>query len=868
MRRSPARTLRFSREAPPSFLLLALLLLALSWLPSSCSEGRPPQVFGRIEDLARGGKCAEARSLLETSLRDHPDWDLRYPKAHERLRFLVDRYTRAYEKGEEYLEDLVRKYGRNDAIVAARSWMAGSRDRYLKTAVRRLLSELPRIAAKVEESGAEAGAGEAASEDAGSAQVGQEAEGLRARDLLDRALDVIEGRIGEEGFAVVLEELRALLLEAGSEADKVRERIWAVQARARKAMKADIARAETLWRTEGSGPALSFLEERLPLYPERGPLAGLLHLRDGILRETRAAIARKRMASKPPRTGSPVAPPPRGTGGERGSERTSTGRTGPIPPRPPVSKEGGDPIREGEDALARRDFREAARRFDEVARTLEDAASAAAGPWRRQADLCGILAACLKTLSSRIAENPKRFAALDLGGGRKGRLKAYRRGVLTYATEEGEEVRELASLSDPALASLFEAAAKTAGEKAAAAWLDLRAGRSEAALALCRKAWEDEGTRDLVSFLVALSRDEVAGPGGYELVGGAFFAPREIERIEKRKSLLAEIDRILRLREDEERERRFTKLLEMDASLLPVLSGELRARRNAIRKRLSNSKVRASLRKLRAVREELDKRRAHAMALIFDTEKYFYPYRPPAVSPEKAKEYWKVQAEVDRRVAAVREVWEGKQAVVSLPKKVAAEIETFRWIERKLRDLGEAPPKEEGLEVLLARARTDIRNFALDERDARRIRAANRILEENRKKLAAWLEEKRVSRAEADLIQMTNRYRMMMGVPPLRADSRLILSSHGHSREMSKLGYFSHFSPNPQRKTPSMRMKLAGYPGGGGENIALHSSVPGAFDGWLHSSGHHRNLLRRSHKDLGCGIVGRYYTQNFGAGTR
>ncbi len=115
-------------------------------------------------------------------------------------------------------------------------------------------------------------------------------------------------------------------------------------------------------------------------------------------------------------------------------------------------------------------------------------------------------------------------------------------------------------------------------------------------------------------------------------------------------------------------------------------------------------------------------------------------------------------------------------------------------------------------------------------------------------------------------MKLTNDYREMMGVTPLRADLRLMRSSHEHSAEMAALGYFSHTSPTPGRRTPFERMRRAGYPNGAAENIALNFSPAGALEAWQHSSGHHRNLLRASFVDLGCGQSGRHFTQNFGRG--
>jgi hypothetical protein len=61
-------------------------------------------------------------------------------------------------------------------------------------------------------------------------------------------------------------------------------------------------------------------------------------------------------------------------------------------------------------------------------------------------------------------------------------------------------------------------------------------------------------------------------------------------------------------------------------------------------------------------------------------------------------------------------------------------------------------------------------------------------------------------------------------------------------------------------------MAKAGYTGNGGsENIAKSGSPLDAHLAWLHSSGHHRNILQ-DWQDQGVGQGGHNWTQNFGFG--
>ena len=81
--------------------------------------------------------------------------------------------------------------------------------------------------------------------------------------------------------------------------------------------------------------------------------------------------------------------------------------------------------------------------------------------------------------------------------------------------------------------------------------------------------------------------------------------------------------------------------------------------------------------------------------------------------------------------------------------------------------------------------------------------------------------------------------------------------------------YFAHESPTPGLESPGKRCAREGYGGGTGENIAWGvTSGRAAFDGWFHSSGHHRNMVNKGWTEMGCGRSGPgHWTQNFGAMT-
>ena len=112
-------------------------------------------------------------------------------------------------------------------------------------------------------------------------------------------------------------------------------------------------------------------------------------------------------------------------------------------------------------------------------------------------------------------------------------------------------------------------------------------------------------------------------------------------------------------------------------------------------------------------------------------------------------------------------------------------------------------------------------------------------------------------------------YRAMMGRRTLAWNPQVQAAASMHSEYMADTGDFGHFERgDPKRRTPGDRMNLCGYSSGGGENCYAGSASPrSAHDGWLHSSGHHRNILAPGHREMASGVVGNYWTQNFGRGT-
>ncbi|MEZ6002549.1 MAG: CAP domain-containing protein [Planctomycetota bacterium] len=299
---------------------------------------------------------------------------------------------------------------------------------------------------------------------------------------------------------------------------------------------------------------------------------------------------------------------------------------------------------------------------------------------------------------------------------------------------------------------------------------------------------------------------------------------------------------------------------------------------------LVKAKLDAKFKKLAAQREELDAARKFALTLIEDETAYFYPYNPPDVDPKKAAEYPKVQAEVDARVRAVLEVWT-KSAKVKLAKPQLLLLEEQAWLWAH-RESFAAPPVHDAALPEWARwlptgqETFELRDWPLVPSEAaamardRAVSAYNETqwgarskpkhdrTEEEQLQIAQFPAE-----AEREQVRVTNEYRIMMGRPALTWDARLQASTRHHSDYMARTGEFGHNQNNAATRTPFQRMALAGYVGGVSENCAMGMSDPkAALESWKHSSGHHRNLLMRTHKQMAAAVTGNLWTQNFGVG--
>jgi len=348
--------------------------------------------------------------------------------------------------------------------------------------------------------------------------------------------------------------------------------------------------------------------------------------------------------------------------------------------------------------------------------------------------------------------------------------------------------------------------------------------QADVAVALAQGYAAEKEREDLDRFVARRLRHEAVPQGGYVVVGGEILSRRE------------------HLRKQEEQ-----RIKELQAQLDKSLAT------------IRNDPAWKRLDKLKAKKGELDRARAYALELIFDEQKYFYPYRGTG----REGEYSKVQQEVDQRVAPVRDLWELPMTATvkrtpELEKAFKQFEEARKGLEERLVDVEDKVEEVEFLHSYVGK-KFNIRTLYRTPEERALLAYSDEVIEFNPTVPGD------ITPVEREQVAVTNDYRMMFGRWPVRLVEPCVKSSRGHCEEMTRLGYFGHFSPTPGRRTPYDRMKLAGYDYGASENIiAGQTSAKGAHDGWCHSSGHHRNILMPMWTEMGTGQYGRMMCQNFG----
>lgn len=130
------------------------------------------------------------------------------------------------------------------------------------------------------------------------------------------------------------------------------------------------------------------------------------------------------------------------------------------------------------------------------------------------------------------------------------------------------------------------------------------------------------------------------------------------------------------------------------------------------------------------------------------------------------------------------------------------------------------------------------------------------------------------------ILCLHNKLRARRGLPALRENARLRRAALGHSRNMVAGGFFQHTTPSGTSMVDRIlgaRYARRNQGWALGENLAWGTgslaTARGAVQAWMDSRGHRANILKRSYRELGVGVVlgvpvsdaaGATYTVNFG----
>lgn len=664
-----------------------------------------------------------------------------------------------------------------------------------------------------------------------------------------RAVDeLVERGMYVQALAMLREEL-AIADVTGPDHARLQQMAVDVKTAATTAMQSLVAGAERALAAKRPGDAVTLLgaaRHRFPTTPEFQPMAETL-------RKAEALVAAARAKAEEEATGVAAAFP----------------RTAPAAAvaRPDAAADPMSALRARVDAAKSAEERGA---FADAVTLLREAAAAVrdrdAGFAKRLEDRAAdaeLFAAWHRAVDAVLSSG--RTLKVTSTAGRAVTLRGAAGGRLVGTTFEGETELSWLDVSSMGVGMVADQI-QVAGDAAlGAAALLYRAGdRERAEAVLARLLQAEPAKKPAIDAAVARGRGEPVDARGYTFGKEGFVSIRATELQKEAQKLLARLDAAFADRDPSVRDKVAAEIAAGGPEATAVLTLALKKQFDQRLARLDASPLQKQLERLAEQRAQLDAARAAAKGLIYDEVKYFYPYKPPAVSADKFAEYNRVQAEVNRLVDAVRAIWKDERIKVHVPAALRADVQRIEWIARKLGDLGAPETKAlERLEWTRALPSGDtigIRDFcgSAAERDEleewRRVEAYNAAV------------AKQVSSSQRELLEITNEYRAMFRHRPLAIVKKLCDASQGHADEMAKLGYFSHMSPTPGRRTPYDRMQLAGYTGGVSENIALHDGALGAHNGWCGSSGHHRNLLDPGHTEMGIGSNGRMWVENFGTG--
>ncbi|WP_432172362.1 CAP domain-containing protein [Streptomyces sp. Tue6028] len=124
-----------------------------------------------------------------------------------------------------------------------------------------------------------------------------------------------------------------------------------------------------------------------------------------------------------------------------------------------------------------------------------------------------------------------------------------------------------------------------------------------------------------------------------------------------------------------------------------------------------------------------------------------------------------------------------------------------------------------------------------------------------------------VQATPSEILDLVNAERAKANCPALKENAQLTKAAQVFADDASKNNLTTHTGSDGS--TDAQRVKDAGYNAkesiGVGENMAWGSSTDAKsiVDGWIKSSGHHRNIVNCSYVDTGVAVSGKYAVQVF-----
>ncbi len=110
------------------------------------------------------------------------------------------------------------------------------------------------------------------------------------------------------------------------------------------------------------------------------------------------------------------------------------------------------------------------------------------------------------------------------------------------------------------------------------------------------------------------------------------------------------------------------------------------------------------------------------------------------------------------------------------------------------------------------------------------------------------------ARIAAEMLSRVNDVRRRAGLQPLAPNPLLDRISQEHADDMLVRSYSGHRTP--EGLGPSERARAGGYRAGIGENLVEQRfSVEEAFEAWLGSPGHRKNILEPGCREMGLGLA-------------